>query len=171
MKKYVIVGTGHRGTNSYLIPLTKSFQDCVKFCGIYDINPARARFAASRAAYPVEVFDDFDKMLETVKPDVVLVTTQDSLHDTYIIKALEFGCDVVSEKPVTTTAEKMQAIYEAEQRTGHRVQVTFNCRFMPHFMRVKELLRGGVIGTVLSAHYEWFLDTAHGADYFRRWHR
>ncbi len=171
MKNYVIVGTGHRGTMAYIIPLTNHFQDCVKLCGIYDKNVARARYAASRAAYPVEVFDDFDKMLETVKPDSVIVTTRDCAHDEIIVKALEFGCDVVSEKPITTTAEKMKAIYEAEKRTGHKVQVTFNCRFMPKFMRVKELLQQGVIGTPFSVHYEWLLDTSHGADYFRRWHR
>jgi predicted dehydrogenase len=37
--------------------------------------------------------------------------------------------------------------------------------------RVKELLREGAIGQVLSVDFEWILDTLHGADYFRRWHR
>lgn len=171
MKKYVVVGTGGRGTYSYIMPLARDFQDCVKICGVYDINYKRARAGASKAAYPVEVFDDFDKMLETVKPDGVIVTTKDATHSDYIVKALDFGCDVVSEKPLTTDEVKMKAIYEAEKRSGKRVQVTFNLRFTPAFMRVKELLNRGVIGTPLSVHYEWMLDTSHGADYFRRWHR
>ena len=29
----------------------------------------------------------------------------------------------------------------------------------------------GAIGTIKSVHFEWLLDTKHGADYFRRWHR
>lgn len=171
MKKYVLVGTGCRGTYAYITPLTRDFQDCIKLCGVYDINYKRAQYAATKAAYPVEVFDDFDKMLETVKPDGVIVTTKDATHSEYIVKALDFGCDVVSEKPITTDEVKMKAIYEAEKRSGKRVQVTFNCRFMPLYMRVKELLNDGIIGTPLSAHYEWLLDTEHGADYFRRWHR
>ena len=36
---------------------------------------------------------------------------------------------------------------------------------------MKELLQSGVIGEVISVHFEWLLDTVHGADYFRRWHR
>jgi len=28
-----------------------------------------------------------------------------------------------------------------------------------------------LIGEVISVHFEWLLDTSHGADYFRRWHR
>ncbi len=171
MKKYVLVGTGSRGTCSYIVPLTKEMQDCVKLCGVYDKNIKRAKVGASKAAYPVEVFDDFDKMLETVKPDVVIVTSIDATHHDYIIRSLEFGCDVVSEKPVTTDEDKMNAIFEAEKRTGHKVTITFNCRFSPAFMRVKELIRSGTIGTPLSVHYEWLLDTDHGADYFRRWHR
>jgi predicted dehydrogenase len=37
--------------------------------------------------------------------------------------------------------------------------------------QVKDLLMSGVIGEVLSLEFSWILDTRHGADYFRRWHR
>jgi predicted dehydrogenase len=170
MKRYVFVGTGQRGTMAYLKPLTEKMQDCVKVCGVYDINVKRAKVAAMMAAYHINVYDNFDRMLEEEKPDSVIVATKDAAHSQYIIKALDAGCDVVSEKPITTDEIKMREIYEAEQRSGKRVQVTFNCRFMPHFMRAKELLKQGVIGTPFSAHFEWLLDTRHGADYFRRWH-
>src|SRR4030095_4919220 len=36
---------------------------------------------------------------------------------------------------------------------------------------LKELVKSGAIGTPLSVTFEWVLDTSHGADYFRRWHR
>ena len=36
--------------------------------------------------------------------------------------------------------------------------------------RIKELLLSGVIGEVASVDFHWYLDTSHGADYFRRWH-
>lgn len=170
MKKYVLVGTGHRGIAAYIKPLTQSFTDCVKLCGLYDINIKRATAASKMAAYPIDVYDDFDKMLETVHPDTVIVTTIDAKHSEYIIKSLNFGCDVVSEKPLTTDDKQMKAIYEAEKKSGKKVQVTFNCRFMPVYMRIKELLQSGIIGEIYSAHFEWLLDTSHGADYFRRWH-
>ena len=37
--------------------------------------------------------------------------------------------------------------------------------------KVRALLADGAIGEILSVHFEWLLDTRHGADYFRRWHR
>jgi len=170
MKKYVLVGTGWRGMFSYVEPLVKEYGDCAELCAVCDINPKRAKFPAQYLGKDIPAYTDFDKMLEDHKPDVVIVTTKDCAHDEYIVKALEFGCDVISEKPLTTTDEKCARIIETEKRTGHKVAVTFNCRFMPHYVRIKELVSSGVVGDVLSVHLEWLLDTSHGADYFRRWH-
>ena len=170
MKKYCLVGTGWRGMFSYVEPLVKEYGDCAELAAVCDINPKRALFPTQYLGKDIPAYTDFDKMLEDHKPDVVIVTTKDCAHDEYIIKALEFGCDVISEKPLTTTDEKCAAIIEAEKRTGHKVTVTFNCRFMPHYVRIKELVASGVVGDILSVHLEWLLDTSHGADYFRRWH-
>jgi len=172
MKKYVIVGTGHRGTQAYLCAFAKELPDCVTLVGACDRNPKRAEAALDYAGIkaPVYAAADFDKMLAETKPDAVLVTTMDAAHHEYIIRALDAGCDVISEKPMTTDAEKCNAIMEAEKRSGKKVTVTFNCRFMPHFIRIKELLREKAIGDIYSVHFEWMLNTRHGADYFRRWH-
>ncbi len=171
MKKYVQVGTGHRGTNAFAVPLVKEYKDCGKLCGVYDINPKRAALVSEFSGESIPVYDDFDKMLEEVKPDVVIVTTKDCEHDYYMIKAMEAGCDVIVEKPMTTTFDKTLAIIDAKKRTGRDVKVTFNLRFHPFYKRCKEIISSGVIGDVLSVHFEWMLDTEHGASYFRRWHR
>jgi len=171
MKKYVQVGCGSRGTGAYAVPLVKKYSDCAELCGVYDINPKRAALVSEYAEKDIPVFDDFDKMLEEVKPDTVIVTPKDCAHDDYIIRALKAGCDVISEKPLTTTFEKANAIKKAKEETGGDVIVTFNLRFQPFFMRIKELIKEGIIGDILSVHFEWMLNTRHGADYFRRWHR
>ena len=41
----------------------------------------------------------------------------------------------------------------------------------PRNSKVKEVLQSGAVGEITSIHFEWLLDTSHGADYFRRWHR
>jgi len=171
MKKYVLAGTGSRGAESYVKPLTELYGDCAKLCGIYDANKKRAALVSKMTAYDVPVFDEWENMLKDIKPDCAIITTVDATHDKYIISALNAGCDVISEKPLTTDEHKLNEIYETSQKTGKKVTVTFNCRFSPTFIRVKELLEEGAIGDIYSAHYEWLLDTSHGADYFRRWHR
>lgn len=171
MKKFVQVGCGIRGIEGYAEPILKDFSEHIQLCGVYDINPKRAALVSHYGGKDVPVYDDFDEMLSAVNPDTVIVTTKDCMHDFYVIKALRAGCDVIVEKPMTTTFEKANAIKQAEKESGKTVTVVFNLRYLPFFARVKELIKSGVIGDVLSVHYEWMLDTQHGADYFRRWHR
>ena len=59
----------------------------------------------------------------------------------------------------------------AVKRTGQNVRVTFNYRYAPHHTKIRELILNDTIGKVTSVHFEWLLNTRHGADYFRRWHR
>lgn len=171
MKTYAIVGCGYRGTLDYAVPIVKNYGDCAQLVGVYDINPKRAALVSDFAGTDIPVFDDFDRMLEVAKPDKVIVICKDGAHHNYIIKAMEAGCDVISEKPLTTTFEKANAIIEAQKRTGRDITVTFNLRYHPVFRYIKEQVYSGLIGTILSVHYDWFLNRQHGADYFRRWHR
>jgi predicted dehydrogenase len=52
-----------------------------------------------------------------------------------------------------------------------RLTVTFNYRYSPAYTKVKQLVADGAIGTPRLVDFSWLLDTSHGADYFRRWHR
>ncbi len=170
MKRYVLVGASSRALSMFARPIAERFSATAELAGIYDINGARAAFV-SHAAGDAPVFADFETMVRQTEPNCVIVATIDRYHHDYIIRALEMGCDAISEKPMTIDAEKCRAILAAEQRTGRKVIVTFNMRSSPYIIRAKELVRGGTIGQVLNAHLEWFLDRRHGADYFRRWHR
>lgn len=171
MKRYVIVGAGTRGLHMFGHKISsEKYEEKAKLVGIYDINSVRAN-EFSKECGGIPVFNDFDKMLDETRPDAVIVTTTDCYHHEYIIKAMEAGYDVISEKPMTIDAEKCRAILDAEKRTGKKVKVTFNMRFMPYMQRVKELIKEGLVGDILHIDLQWKLDTSHGADYFRRWHR
>jgi predicted dehydrogenase len=109
-------------------------------------------------------------MIRETKPDVVIVTTKDGAHNQHIIRAMELGCDAITEKPMTTDEHKCRAILDAQRKTGKKCTVTFNYRYSPHRTQIKDLMMNGVIGDVLSVDFNWMLNTVHGADYFRRWH-
>lgn len=170
MRRYALAGAGSRALGMFARPMYERFSGAARLVGIYDINPVRSRYI-SRACGDAPVFADFDEMLRAARPDCVIVTTVDRFHHEYIIRALEAGCDAITEKPMTISDAGVRAILTAEKRTGRKTIVTFNYRFGPYVTRVKELLRAGAIGQVFSVDFEWILDTRHGADYFRRWHR
>ena len=170
-KRIAVVGTGGRGINMWSIPVLKDYAKYVVFIGLSDINPGRMETARRQIGGNIPVYTDFDKMMVETKPDILIVTTVDGTHHQYIIRGMELGADIITEKPLTTDEEKCQDIIDAERRTGKKVTVTFNYRYSPHRQKLWEMLRNGAIGTITSADFHWYLDVFHGADYFRRWHR
>lgn len=159
-----------RGYNMFVKPLCNDFKGLAELCGVFDINGLRAKLASEKCG-GVKIYEDFETMLLETKPDAVIIATIDCEHHYYAIKAMEMGYDVITEKPMTIDVEKCKAILDAEKRTGKRVIVTFNCRFMPVFSKIKELMVQKTLGEVHSVHLEWLLDTVHGASYFHRWHK
>ncbi|WP_341278894.1 Gfo/Idh/MocA family oxidoreductase [Paenibacillus sp. FSL H8-0537] len=176
-KKYVLVGTGGRAEFFYAAIAT-DFRDTSELLAFCDTNQTRLDHANKRLTdkydyHAVNTYkaEQFDEMIAKEKPDSVIVTSVDRTHHTYIIRAMELGCDVITEKPMTVDEKKCQEILDAVERTGKNVRVTFNYRYAPHHTKARELIETGTIGKVNSVHFEWLLNTQHGADYFRRWHR
>ncbi|MFA9557662.1 Gfo/Idh/MocA family oxidoreductase [Evansella sp. AB-rgal1] len=176
-KRYVLIGTGGRAEFFYGA-LARDFKETGELVAFCDINETRMNYANrllmekyEHPAINTYMSDQFEEMIKKEKPDFAIVTTVDRTHHTYIIKALELGCNVITEKPMTVDAEKCQEIIDAVNRTGKEVRVTFNYRYAPHNTKIRELIKDGVIGDVFSVNFEWALNTRHGADYFRRWHR
>ncbi len=169
-KRVAVVGTGSRGTGMFGTSVVAEYPDIIEFVGLCDINPGRVAYARDLMKVNCPVYTDFDKMLKEVNADILIVTTTDSTHDEFVIKGLEKGVKVISEKPLTTDEKKCQAILDAERRTGNKVIVTFNMRYQAYVRKVWELLRSGEIGEIKSVDLNWYLDTSHGASYFRRWH-
>ncbi|MEC8891406.1 MAG: Gfo/Idh/MocA family oxidoreductase [Chloroflexota bacterium] len=174
--KYVIVGTGSR-SELFISALVNEYKDEHELVGLCDSNPQRISYyqnwiGSQNQNLKVKGFnsDDFDFMITSMKPDVVIVTTVDARHHEYIIRALELGCNVITEKPMTTTEKHCHLILKAVEQTGLDVRVAFNYRWGVGVSRVKEILHDS-IGPIHHVSLQYLLDTDHGADYFRRWHR
>jgi len=168
--KIALVGTGDRGISMWGKPLLEKYGDVLEFAGLCDINAKRVVFAKEYMGAACRTFTDFDEMVKTTSPNTVIVTTMDCFHAKYICRAMELGCDVITEKPLTTDEKMCQAIIDTERRTGRKVRVTFNYRYNPGAERTKELLMSGEIGQITSVDFTYYLNTDHGASYFRRWH-
>ena len=155
----------------------RAIDTSVELVGLCDINPARLELSGSRIGdqYGTSVglyrADEFDRMIAERRPDTIIVTTPDYLHDTYVVRALRAGCDVITEKPMTIDLARLKAIVDAQRETGRSVTVTFNYRYIPAHTQLKDILVSGAIGEITAVDFRWYLDRVHGADYFRRWHR
>jgi predicted dehydrogenase len=177
-RRYVVVGTGHR-VQMYLDAMAGDHSDDAQLVGLIEPNPGRLSVHLSRLAEAgLDVTnvitanpDSLERVLKETEAERVIITSPDFTHADLIVRSLDAGVDVVVEKPLTIDPESTRRIAEAVERSGRQVVVTHNYRYSPRNSGLKKLIKNGSIGTPLSVTFEWVLDTAHGADYFRRWHR
>ena len=168
--KVALVGTGSRGSTMWGKNVKDGYSDVVEFVGLCDVNTKRMEFSKQYIGVTCPTFTDFDEMVKTTKPDSVIITTVDAFHAKYACRAMELGCNVICEKPMATDEKLCQEMLDAEKRTGRKIIVTFNARYGAPPERIKEVLMSGEIGQITSVDFHWYLDTDHGASYFRRWH-
>jgi predicted dehydrogenase len=169
-KKVALVGTGIRGTSFWGKYLNDEYSDVIEFVGLCDINPGRVAYSKEHIGVDCPIYLNFDEMLEKADIDLLMVTTVDSTHDEFIIKGLDKGIDVVTEKPMTTDEKKCQNIIDAQRRSTGKLIMAFNYRYGKVFTKLKEIIESKEIGELISIDLNWYLNTYHGASYFRRWH-
>ena len=114
--RFAYVGTGGR-VRMFIDPAMERFRDEAEVVGLCDPSLVRAAFHQKRidekfgqAGVPIYSDEQFTDMLRDTRPDRVVVCTIDREHDTWIVRALEAGCDVVTEKPMTIDAAKCARI-------------------------------------------------------------
>ncbi len=156
-------------------PSASGFQlaDHLEIVGL--IEPDRIRVEAFQQryqrCYPLYHPDEWNRALAETRPDLVIVTVPDFLHEEYILRALEKDLDVISEKPMVISSKQAHRVIEAEKRSRGTIQVAFNYRYHPLHTRLKEFIDSGRLGRIIQIDLNYCLDTLHGASYFYRWNR
>ncbi|AQY00586.1 MULTISPECIES: Gfo/Idh/MocA family protein [Microbacterium] len=174
--RYALAGAGVRA-QMYVDAITGAHRDRAELVAIVEPNPVRAAFHSERAvdagasAPRLATPDELEQVIRDERVDRVIICSRDDLHAELIVRSLEAGADVVVEKPLTIDAASAARIEEVVERTGRQVVLTFNYRYSPRNSALRRIIQDGTIGQVTSVDFQWMLDTNHGADYFRRWHR
>lgn len=169
--RVALIGLGNRGVGTWGLEVAQNYLDYMKFVGICDTNKGRLDTWQEYVGVKCPAYLDFEKMMKETKPEVLIVCTPDNTHVDIIVRGMELGANIITEKPMVIDEKQVQAVIDAEKRTGKECRVTFNYRYSPHRVKMWELLRSGEIGELTSVDFHWYLDIEHGADYFRRWHR
>src|SRR5688572_10826405 len=123
LRRYAMVGLGSRHA-LYHDAIEGAHASWAELVAVCDSNPGRVELARRRSAAngaPVPkgyAASEFGRMLRECRPETVIVTTSDASHHDYLIHAMEAGCDVITEKPMTIDAEKCRQILDARRRTG-----------------------------------------------------
>ena len=175
-RRYAVAGTGSRA-QSYIRAILQEHPEEAELVALLDSNPGRLAFHQGKLTelggpeLPQYGAEDLERMVKEQAVDRVVVTSPDYTHAAVVSRLLRAGADVIVEKPLTIDADGTRQIVDAMNESGKSVVVTFNYRYSPRNSALRQLIQDGEIGQVTSVEFQWVLDTRHGADYFRRWHR
>lgn len=98
------------------------------------------------AEYGGLVYDDWRKMIEREKPDIVIAATPNKYLKPIVIAAAAFGAHILCEKPLGRNADEAAEMVAAAGRHGVLLKTGFNHRFHPAISRAHEIITDGTIG-------------------------
>ncbi len=122
---------------------------------------AKADAAATRLGLG-KAYGSYDELLEDREIDAVYVPLPNHLHVPWSTRAAERGKHVLCEKPIALTAAEARALVAVRDRTGVKIQEAFMVRTHPQWLKARDLVREGGIGTLRSmlGHFSYFNEDA-----------
>jgi UDP-N-acetylglucosamine 3-dehydrogenase len=120
----------------------------VQLVAVCDINAERAKEVAEK--YEVTAYTSYENLLRSGEVDAVSVCTPNYLHAPISIAALDAGVHVLCEKPLATSKEEAEAMISAAKRSGKKLMIGHNQRFVSSHQKARQLIQSGEIGKIYS---------------------
>lgn len=164
----IIIGAGSRGTTYG--KYASQFPETMKIVGVSDTNAFRKSRTRKAHNIPAEnCFGDFHDVFKREKfADAVIIATPDNLHFEPCMKALEMGYDVLLEKPAAQTEKECKAILAQAKKYNRIVAICHVLRYAPYFIALREAVKSGMIGDLVSIQHMEPIQYAHMAHSYVR---
>ena len=95
-------------------------------------------------------YTDAQELIDDPDVNAIYIATPPSSHATYAIMAMKAGKPVYVEKPLAASYDDCARINRISEQTGIPCFVAYYRRYLPYFQRVKDIVGGGKIGTILN---------------------
>ena len=118
-----------------------SKQERAELVAVCDTKEDRAKAMAEK--YGCRYYTDYQEMIRTEKLDAVHICTPHYLHPEMAIYAMEHGAHVLTEKPMAINQDDAVRMNETAQKTGKVLMVSFQNRFNPGSLLIKNTLDAG----------------------------
>lgn len=121
---------------------------------------ALAKIASHFGVSYEHTYSDWRRMLERERPDIVLIASPNALHYEHATGALEAGCHVLLEKPMTVHAADAADLVALAARHDRRLAVALNPPHWAHCHAIREALTAPAAGAFESGSLLWTGDAA-----------
>lgn len=95
-------------------------------------------------------YTDPQALLNDPEVNAVYIATPPSTHATYAIMAMKSGKAVYVEKPMASNYEDCCRINRIAEKTGVPCFVAYYRRYLPYFIKIKDLVNSGAVGKVVN---------------------
>ncbi|WP_078548569.1 Gfo/Idh/MocA family protein [Litchfieldia alkalitelluris] len=144
--KVGVVGCGSIAQHRHLPEY--AFNPNVEIVAVCDSNEERVKMVAEK--YSVKAYTKYQELLSSGEVDAVSVCTPNYLHAPISIAALEAGVHVLCEKPMATSNEEADAMIAAAEKSGKKLMIAHNQRFVKSHQKARQLIESGEIGKIYS---------------------
>ena len=156
--KVAILGAGRGMSFARNYQLQKD-AEVVALCDIREPRLAMAaRTFEEEFGMELRTYTNYDEMLHRERPDIVVVANEGTRHPPFVVKALEAGCAVQSEVPMSYSIRGILDILDAVERTGKPYMLAENCQYFGYMRVWKSYLKEGRLGEVVYAEAEYIHD-------------
>ena len=114
--------------------------DNVEIAALCDVDRSRAEARKTQFELTSAIYEDYETMLDEIKPDAVHLLTPHYLHTEMTLTALSRDINVFLEKPTCIKLEDIEKLKDAEKKSNARVCVSFQTRYNETVQRAKEIV-------------------------------
>jgi len=157
--KVGIIGQGRSGRNIHGNLLTQ-IGEYYTIAAVADSIPERQELA--KQEYGCNAYSSWEEMVGNEKLDLIVNASPSHQHYPISLELLNLGYHVLCEKPLAKTAEEVDHLIEASQRSGKVLAVFQNSRYQHAFTKIQEVIASGVLGRIVQVNF-----TLNG--FARRW--
>lgn len=168
MKTIAVIGLGSRGTG-YMRWLKMFEKKRAKIVAVCDINQSKVDDIGNK--YKIDKskrFTDENEFFKEKLADAILICTQDRDHYRNCMQALDLDYHIMVEKPLSFNIEECEEIERVSNGKGLYVVVCHVLRYSKYFGKIKELLREGDLGAVMTINQQENIANFHFAHSFVR---
>ena len=156
--KYALIGCGRISPN-HIVAAQKNGLDIVALCDLKreNIEDKVKKFDLS---CDIKTYTNYIEMLQEERPELVAIATESGKHAEIVLKCMDYGCNLIIEKPIALSIEDADKIIEKANQLHLKVCACHQNRFNKSIQKIREALEKNRFGKMFygTAHVRWCRD-------------
>ncbi len=156
--KYALIGCGRISPN-HIVAAKTNHLEIVAICDLLSAN-MRDKKVKFDLSDEVNEYEDYEEMIQKERPELVAIATESGKHAEIALKCLDYGCNLIIEKPIALSMEDADRIIEKAKRLNLKVCANHQNRFNKSIQKIREALEKNRFGKMFygTAHIRWCRD-------------